>query len=319
MSIAANRLPCRAIALGLVWLCPVLSQTSGGPTSVNGHDQSQSTFRAYVDLVSVDVSVRAGNRPVAGLNATDFQLTDNGVPQRVEMFSQGGSPVDGWIVLDASGSMWDGADLDRAAEGIRSGLRRIATLSSQDSRIGLLAFSSTLRELSPLQPAPGLAGSLDGLQARGSMSAHDALTLTMLRPGEATRRRLIIICTDGSRGQVAAVAISSTRLREIAKQFDGVLHVLLVARSSRGLALDRDPTELFPVLAETTGGQLHQVGSVSRIAQTLERIFDDYRRGYVLRYTPQGVTRKGWHDIVVKVTRPGNRFTVRARKGYFGE
>ena len=36
----------------------------------------------------------------------------------------------------------------------------------------------------------------------------------------------------------------------------------------------------------------------------------------MLRYVPNGVALTGWHDIDVKVLRPG-RFTVRARKGYF--
>src|SRR5690606_32181067 len=50
----------------------------------------------------------------------------------------------------------------------------------------------------------------------------------------------------------------------------------------------------------------------------VDRIFDQYRQGYVLRYTPRGVKREGWHDIVVRV--PGRpSATVQARRGYFVE
>jgi hypothetical protein len=65
---------------------------------------------------------------------------------------------------------------------------------------------------------------------------------------------------------------------------------------------------------ELTGGSLHHV---STGADAFQRILDEFRSGYLLRYTPRGVDRAGWHEIEAKVTRPGP-FTVRARKGYEG-
>jgi hypothetical protein len=38
---------------------------------------------------------------------------------------------------------------------------------------------------------------------------------------------------------------------------------------------------------------------------------------YTVRYILEGVPLKGWHDLAVKVTKPG-KYVVRARKGYFG-
>lgn len=63
-----------------------------------------------------------------------------------------------------------------------------------------------------------------------------------------------------------------------------------------------------------TGGSLHHVRTG---ADAYQRILDEYRHTYQLRYTPRGVGRAGWHDISVKITRPGS-YTVRARKGYEG-
>ena len=48
------------------------------------------------------------------------------------------------------------------------------------------------------------------------------------------------------------------------------------------------------------------------------RELEDFRTSYVLRYSPTGVPAGGWHDVDVRLNRPG-RFEVRARKGYFGE
>jgi hypothetical protein len=48
------------------------------------------------------------------------------------------------------------------------------------------------------------------------------------------------------------------------------------------------------------------------------RALDDFRSSYVLRYSPHGVAAGGWHEIAVRVTRPGRGYVVRARKGYVG-
>lgn len=63
-----------------------------------------------------------------------------------------------------------------------------------------------------------------------------------------------------------------------------------------------------------TGGSLHHLSAGE---DAFKRILDEYRHTYLLRYSPRGVDRGGWHEIDVKVTRPGS-FNIRARKGYEG-
>ena len=54
------------------------------------------------------------------------------------------------------------------------------------------------------------------------------------------------------------------------------------------------------------------------VLNAFRRIFDDFRQSYVLRYTPKGVERRGWHAIEVQV--PSIRdATIRARRGYYGD
>jgi len=69
--------------------------------------------------------------------------------------------------------------------------------------------------------------------------------------------------------------------------------------------------------AAATGGAYHGAGFFASrdVVDTFREIFDDFRRGYVLRYAPQGVTRDGWHEIKVTVpSRPG--LVITARRGY---
>jgi hypothetical protein len=54
----------------------------------------QTTFRSGIDLVPINVSVQDGSRPVAGLQAADFEVLDNGVPQTITDVSADTLPID---------------------------------------------------------------------------------------------------------------------------------------------------------------------------------------------------------------------------------
>jgi hypothetical protein len=80
----------------------------------------------------------------------------------------------------------------------------------------------------------------------------------------------------------------------------------------------RQDQAVLAAVAPLTGGAYHgtNVAGLNRdLLGTLEGILEEFRLGYVLRYTPRGVSRNGWHEITVTVpARPG--YTVQSRRGY---
>jgi len=62
----------------------------------------QPVFRSNTDVVTVPVFVKGNAGAAAGLTATDFVLTDNGVPQQVEMIDSEAVPVDVTVLLETS-------------------------------------------------------------------------------------------------------------------------------------------------------------------------------------------------------------------------
>ena len=54
--------------------------------------------------------------------------------------------------------------------------------------------------------------------------------------------------------------------------------------------------------AGRTGGKQHSAffGRAS-VVTAFQQAFEDFRQSYILRYTPAGVARPGWHDIKVGV------------------
>ncbi|HEX6217570.1 MAG TPA: hypothetical protein VFZ38_22210, partial [Vicinamibacterales bacterium] len=55
---------------------------------------AQAVFRARTDLVAISASVKRGNAPVANLTARDFRVTDNGVPQSIDVVTIESVPLD---------------------------------------------------------------------------------------------------------------------------------------------------------------------------------------------------------------------------------
>ncbi len=69
-----------------------------------------------------------------------------------------------------------------------------------------------------------------------------------------------------------------------------------------------------------TGGALHPPGVFTDRTATaiFAKLYEDFRHGYVLRYTARGVAREGWHEITVTIPRFPS-YEVRAKRGYWVE
>jgi hypothetical protein len=122
--------------------------------------------------------------------------------------------------------------------------------------------------------------------------------------------------------------VPSALLRELAGRSEAIVH--LIEQSGGGETTSRvrtcSPTaraegpEIIREAAERTGGELHtgtRFFRSSSLLREFRRIFDDFRQSYILRYSPAGVPRDGWHEIRVAVPAIKDS-TIRARKGYFG-
>src|SRR5204862_5038935 len=63
------------------------------------------TFTSRANVVLVDALVTDGRMPVTDLGPDDFELRDNGVPQKIARVSQGQVPLGVVLAMDTSGSV----------------------------------------------------------------------------------------------------------------------------------------------------------------------------------------------------------------------
>jgi VWFA-related protein len=306
-------------------------------TFVNGPRHAQDVFRSGVDGITVTVSVHSNNRPVPGLAAGDFALTDNGVEQELSTIAAGKVPLDLTLLLDLSSSV-DGPLLRR----LKTAVGDTAALLRDDDHIRLVAISQVLREVFSFRPR-GEAMPLDSLVAEGATSLYDGIAATMMRPAAPGRRQLIVAFSDG---RDSTSIIDANTLREIARLTDAVVDIVVpvagggdgtVRRLSQRNTIDSLATgdnismggrgarnagdgSVLPVLADLvapTSGRVFQLGTDESVSQVFKAMLDDFRASYVLQYVPRGVAPDGWHELSVSVkTHP--KYEIRARKGYKG-
>ena len=268
----------------------------------------QPLFRSSVTGVSVSVSVLAAGIPVAGLTSSDFELLDDGVPQKIGAFSVESQPVDVSLLLDLSGSV-EGPRLQR----LKRSVVETSQLLAREDRLRLIAVQHQLQQVFGFQPA-GTTPALDRLAARGGTALADALAAAMIRIGVPDRRHLIVAYTDGAD---TISILSPDTVREVAGFADALVHVVVPTSPDRRRPAGAPaPASWLSDVTTRTGGQVFEVDSEAPIGAAFTRAIEEFRTSYVLRYLPAGVKAGGWHDISVRVKT--GAYEVRARKGYSG-
>jgi len=286
--------------------------------ALSGGSDQQATFRSRAEVVSVDASVRRGNRPVADLTAADFRLFDNDVEQEIDWARADTVPIDVTLIVDVSGSTAG------ALDGFRQDIVEIASMLRPVDRLQLLSFSNDVELVFALQPGSARPP-VEQLETSRFTSANDAAVVGLLQRPVLDRRRLGVMFTDG---QDTISRLPAETVELVAAGSETVFHIVWAGtgggrRDSMAFVplpvwgLAENARHALEAAAETTGGRTHSTGIFRRsLVGPFRRIFDEMRASYVLQYTPRGVEPGGWHAIRVEVER--DDVEVRARRGYFG-
>lgn len=298
------RLSSFALCAGFAW---VSTQTGAATQTV--------PFRSGVEQVRLDVLVTRDGRPVRGLTASDFEVTDEGVRQQVSLFSTEEVPLTMLLVLDTSLSVQGAkrAALIEAASTALAGLRN-------GDRAGLLTFSQELRLVCPVSAdLDALRVGLDRMDPNGQTALVDAVQAGTTVLQVDRERALMLVFTDGvenaswlrpesvietlKRSDVVAYGVTTTRLAGLEQYVE-----LLGFRPSA--------TTLFlPMAARISGGRVLEATSASRLKSAFAEIIEEFKARYLLSYEPHGVGAPGWHEVRVRLRR--GKGDVTARPGYF--
>jgi Ca-activated chloride channel family protein len=280
--------------------------------------QGPPVFSSGVDAVVVNVTVRnARGRIIRDLQKEDFQVIDSGFGKPIQEFHAGRAPISVAVLLDISGSMAVGGNMDRARHAVE-----IATthLRDESDEAALFTFDSILEQVVPFTRELDRVRrvSLEGTPW-GKTSLFDAIALAARAVAERdNRHRAVLVITDGvdTGSELTAAQVSG-----IASAIDVPVYLLAVVHP-----LDHHGTEFAVTAAEQrvadtatladlarwTGGDMRTASVRTHTEQELEDLFAELRYHYVIMFEPGA--RPGWHPIEIRTRNKSH--VVRARGGY---
>lgn len=265
----------------------------------------QITEAADVTSVAVDVSVLDGQgRFIRDLAASDFEVTEDSRPQRLDLVSQRREPALFMLLVDSSQSMAIRADAVRAAAS-----RLLDPLAPED-QVVVAPFSKRILSVTgPTADRPTVLDAIAGIHHSGGTAILDVVKEAASTLSSGRRRKAIVLITDGydehSQGRFDATI-------ETLRKSDVTLYVIGMGGVA-GISLKGE--RLLTRLAGETGGRAWFPRDERHLALVYETTAADVQHRYLLAYTPANQRRDGaWRAIDVKVARPDLR--VRARNGY---
>jgi Ca-activated chloride channel homolog len=268
-------------------------------------------IRVNVNLVNVLVSVLdEHNRPAPDLPRESFQLFEEGVEQKIDVFEpETQLPLDLALMIDSSLSAHKeiAFEEEAAAHFIRQVLRkgdRLSVFAVDENITQLAAFSD---DVASLQAA------VHRMPAGSGTSIYDAILLgstSLARRGE-DRRRVIILVTDA--GETTSRADFDAARKEAVRS-GSLLYTIVIRPVKNESGRNTAGEHALETITDTMGGAMFFPDAVTELDGIFDRINRELRTQYRLAYypNPRGPANT-YRSIEVKVT--GN-YQVRHRKSY---
>jgi Ca-activated chloride channel family protein len=270
-----------------------------------------------VELALVNVTVTdPHDRPITGLEPSNFRVFENNVEQEVVTFSTEDIPISVGVILDNSGSM--ASKIKRAREAVIEFFKT----SNPEDEFFFVSFNEQAELIS------AFSNSIDEIQSRmmvdaphGRTALLDAvyLGLSQMRTAHNSRRALLILSDGGDNHS----RYSESDVKRLLKESDTQLYAIgifdPVEYRSRTMEELNGPS-LLAEISEMTGGRLFVVDNLNELPDTAAKIGMELRNQYTLGYRPSNKTHDArWRKIKIKLRTPRGLppLNVFSKTGYY--
>src|ERR1700686_3495995 len=289
---------------------------------VHAQDQGQGTIRVDVNLVLVDATVKAKDGQImANLKKDDFEAREDGVVQKLDVFSRDELPLNVALVLDLSDSIGPFlAPLRDAAA------TTLAALKPEDE-VALFTFSTEAQLRVPLtQDKTKIAEQIGSFKPGGATNINDGIFVAaeyLLKEAPKGRRVIILISDDvgtdaggqGTRDIVTETIAADAALYNLKIPGYNPPQTRFAARMIPGLVNIRK-------VMDQTGGEIFDVQNVANLNSVFGALIQRIKTRYTLGYytSVNGADGKP-HKLDVRLApsfgTKGHNYNVRAKTGFY--
>jgi Ca-activated chloride channel family protein len=284
--------------------------------------QDQGPIQVDVNLVLLDATVKNKSGEImANLKKEDFQVREDGAPQKLDVFNRDELPLDVALVLDLSDSI--GPFLAPLRDAANTALAAL----KPDDQVALFTFATDAQLRTPLtKDKKTIADQISSFQARGATNINDGIFVAAqyLLQTPPTGRRVIILISDdvgtsaggqGTRDIVTETIAADCVLYNLKIPGDNPASTLFMASLVPGLVDIKK-------VADQTGGEIFDVKNVAQLDSVFQALIQRIKTRYTLGYYTQASGAEGKPhklDVVLAPSfgKKGRDYTILSKTGYY--
>jgi Ca-activated chloride channel homolog len=276
-----------------------------------GADQ-RGSIRVDVNLVNVITSVLdENNRPVPDLQKDQFEIYEEGKPQKIELFeTETKQPLGLALMIDSSLS-----EIKELQFETEAAARFIGSVVRANDRVGVFEFADAVTQLGTFSDnVPQLQTAVRHVTPGDGTALYDAVYLgsDALGKGPADRRNVLILITDA--GETTSRADFETA-RRAAVRAQALLYTIVIRPGRSENGRNTAGEHALETIADNTGGAMYYPDQLSQLDEIFNRINRELRTQYRLGYYPQPRPPQGTYRSI-EVRLKGD-YKVRYRKTYY--
>ena len=302
-----------AIALLALFLISLLAH-AGPQASPSGQEPDSGPLRISVDVALVVLHATVTGRQggfVSDLVEQDFEVHENGVLQRIQLFKNEDIPVTVGLVIDHSTTM------EAKLLEVTAAARTFARSSNREDEMFVVNFNEKVslglpRTTRFTNSTAQLEQAITAMPTGGQTALYDAIATALEESQTGSRdKKVLIIVSDGG-DNVSTHSLA--QVMKLAERSSAIVYTVGVFDEDDP---DRNPGVLKH-LAQATGGEAFFPGQLSEVVTICERIAHDIRHQYTIGYVPSNPARDGTYRAIRVLARANghDRLSVRTRAGY---
>jgi Ca-activated chloride channel family protein len=280
------------------------------------------TIRVQTRLVNVALNVMdAAGAPVGGLDRNDFEVMEDGKPQKIAVFEkEATTPLSIVLAIDASESVLRDEHLEKEAA-----KHFVNALLRNQDELDLMQFADVVQEVVPFtNDKKQIERGLGEIRRGDATALYDAVYLASQRLATGTsaangRRRVVVLITDG---EDTVKGARYTQALEQAQRAGALVYSIIIVPVSADAGRDTAGEHALIQMAEDTGGKYYYVADPKDLEPAFQHVSDDLRTQYLLGYyAPKRGTDTSYRRIGVRMADASLRgkYDLRYRAGYYAD
>ncbi len=282
-------------------------------------DQPGTTIRVNVKLVNVFTTVTdSGGSPVATLKQEDFQVFEDGKPQKIAVFHRESElPLSIVVAIDTSLSTRSNQKLE-----LESARRFAHAILRPIDGLSLFTFSEIVDQVTPFtSDERAIDRAINRIHPGAATALYDTLYLGSDALLDRRGRKVMVVITDG--GDTVSKTNYQEAVRE-AQQAEVILYSIIIVPIEASAGRDIGGEHALIQLSRDTGGKYFYASGLQQLDEAFRKISDELRTQYLIGYYPSArVADSSYRRIDIKID-PNTKdypnpaeLQVRHRTGYY--